>query len=356
MRKFLTKTAAFAATAAALVLAAGCSNDAAAPGAESASGLQVAATTTQLQDFVHNIGGDKVQVTGLLKPGSSAHSFDPSPADLKALAAADILLVNGAGLDDFIHSAVEASGFKGEIVTVADGVDLAEAAEITAAARGGAIHNPADASHDHSVDHDAEHDHGTHHAHGANGTIDPHIWTSPRYANAMLQPIAQALAAADSENAEFYRQNAAAYGAKLVALDEWLGNSFGQVDPAKKKFVSTHNALLYFLHDYQITYVGSVIPSFEDNAEPSAAELKTLVENIKAAGVPAIFVESSNSPRLNSTVAKEAGIPVVSDPIYADSLAAEGEASTYIGATISNARTMLTAWGYELSEPPAELQ
>lgn len=339
-------------TSALLLTTSGC----AAPNTGSGS-LQVAATTTQLQDFVQQIGKDKVTVTGLLKPGASAHSFDPSPADLKALASAKILIVNGAGLDDFVHNALEAAGFNGKIVTAAAEIDLAEAAHITAEARQNSTNtaNP-HAAHSHAEDTTSKHSHGSEHDHEANtSSYDPHIWTSLKFAQQMLNPITQALSAADPANAAYFEANAAAYAAQLKALDSWLGEQFAQVSAEKKKFVSTHNALLYFLHDYDIKFVGSIIPSFEDNAEPSAAEIAQLVAGIKTQKVPAVFLESSSSPRLNNMVAQEAGVPVITEPIYADSLAASGAASNYLGATLANARTMLNAWGYS-TEVPAQLQ
>lgn len=334
MKKFIRKSCVAVLTLAVIIGAAAC-----APSTrERAAGdkIRVAATTTQLQDFVQQIGAEHIELTRLLKPGASAHSFDPSPADLHALSRADILVVNGAGLDDFIHKAVEASGFKGKIVTAADGIDLTEAAEITEKMRAGG--GTAD------------------HAHGADSAIDPHIWTAPRYAAKMLQPITAALTQADSANAATYTANSQKYADKLKALDGFLKQQFTQVPVAKKQFVSTHSALLYFLHDYQIRFIGSVIPGFEDNAEPSAAEIKQLVANIKKYQVPAVFIESSSSDRLNNTVAKEAGVLVVTAPIYADSLAQDGDAASYIGATLANARTMLTAWGAQMGEVPSTVQ
>ncbi len=351
----------------------GCSNDTSAKGSDK---LEVAATTTQIQDFVTHIAGNKVRLHGLFKPGVSAHSFDPSPSELAALGDADLLILNGAELDDFIEPSIEASGFKGKTIKAAEGIDKARAKAETAAAEAQSpdAHNDhadsAEHPDEHHVEHgehgenhehsDAAHENSEHHAHEDehhhHGEINPHIWTSPEFARQMVEHIAAELIELDPKNADTYRKNADEYTGQLKELSDWAKAEFEKVDPQKRKFVSSHNSLLYYLNDNNIDYIGSVIPSFEDNAEPSAAEINTLVENIKKENVPAVFIESSVSGKLGETVAKEAGVPVVQKPIYADSLAASGQAANYIGATISNTLTILDAWGYKNVSVPSSLQ
>lgn len=360
---------ALAAGAAAILALAGCSAPSDA-GRGPDGGLRVVATTTQLADFAARVGGDDIELTGLLGPGASAHHFDPSPADLLALGEADVLIVNGAGLEGFIDSAVEASGFDGAVITASDGIDLAEAREITAEGAaeagpetgGGAQeeHEHADETESHSADEDhadenhAEADHDHDHDHG---DLNPHIWTSPRFAAGMVDEIARGLAAADPERADAFEQRAADYTARLDALDDWISAQFERVPEPERVLVSGHDSLRYYLHDYDIAFAGSLLPSFEDNAEPSAAEIDALVATIKARGVKAVFVESSMSPKLAQTVAREAGVAVVdAESLYTDSLAAEGEASSYIGATIHNTVTILEAWGVTPDPLPAELE
>lgn len=330
------------------------------PAAEGAGSdtLAVVATTTQLADFASHIGGDDIALTSLLQPGASAHHFDPSPKELVALSQADVLIVNGAELEGFIDSAIEASGFNGELVTAADGIDLAEAKEITAEgeleAETGEVtdhsgHDHAEHDHAEASDH-ADHDHGGdeagHEGHD-HGDLNPHIWTSPRYASAMAAEVARGLAAADPAHAADYETRAAAYEEQLAALDTWVGEQFAAVPAADRVLVSGHDSLRYFLHDYDIAYAGAIMPSFEDNAEPSAAELDALSAKIRDRGVRAIFVESSMSPKLAQTIARETGITVVDgDALYADSLGAAGSgAETYVDATVHNTRVILEAWG-----------
>lgn len=336
--------------------------------------LSVIATTTQLADFAREIGGDDVTVTALLPAGGSAHHFDPSPKDLLALGAADVLVVNGAGLEGFIDSAVDASGFSGNTVTAADGIDLDSAMEVMA--------HDEEAGHDgHNHEHPGEHDiadtdasanahdaveHADHEGHD-HGPLNPHLWTSPRYAAQMAAEVARGLVAADPENAEHYERRAAAYEAKLSVLDAWAAEQFARVPEAERVLVSGHNSLSYFLHDYDIEFVGAIMPSFEDNAEPSAAEIDDLVAAIRQHRVQAIFVESSMSSKLAAAIARESGVRLVGahgsgadgtgeDTLYADTLGAAGSgAETYIAATVHNTKLILDAWGYPADEPPASI-
>ncbi|MBT1035775.1 zinc ABC transporter substrate-binding protein [Canibacter sp. lx-45] len=323
--------------------------------------LEVTVSTTQINDFVSQIAGDKVNLHRLLKPGASAHGFDPSPAELAALKKSDLLVLNGAGLDSFMDPVITSSGFKGKKISAVDGIDKKRAEAETTAAKE-ALEAIGESADEHSDEHSDEqgneqaNENGDEHDEDRYGAINPHIWTSPEFVRQIVNYIAKELAELDPANATTYTQNATAYGAKLDELNRWIKSEYAKVDPAKKKFVSSHNALVYYLSENNIEYVGGVIPSFEDNAEPSAAEINTLVQNIKTKNVPAVFVESSVSSRLGETVAREAGVPIVQDPIYADSLAASGEAASYIGSIISNTRTILKAWGYPDVSVPSSLK
>ncbi|WP_336652523.1 MULTISPECIES: metal ABC transporter substrate-binding protein [unclassified Leucobacter] len=330
--------------------------------ADASDGLKVVATTTQLTDFASQVGGADIALTGLLAPGGSAHHFDPTPAELLALSEADVLIVNGAGLETFIDGAIEASGFDGRIITAVDGLDSELLREITA--EGGEAHEheagheaDAHAAEEAAGDHaqgEEEHDHD-------HGDVNPHIWTSPRNAAGMVQEIATGLSEADPAHAADYAARAQGYLDQLDQLDTWIAAQFERVPAADRVLVSGHDSLRYYLHDYGITFAGSILPSFEDNAEPSAADIDALVASITERGVKAVFVESSMSPKLARTIAAEAGVEVIdAESLYADSLGAPGAqsggADTYIGATVHNTRVILEAWGVTPDPLPASLQ
>ena len=297
--------------------------------------FNVVATTTQVTEFTRAVVGDTGTVTGLIQPNQSAHSFDPSAKQLLALSQADAVVINGADLEPWISDALAAANFSGEIIDASTGIELLAAGE---------------AEEDHAAHADEEE-----HAHGEG---DPHIWTSPLNAQVMVNNIASGLEAVNPADATLMEENAVAYSEQLGILNEWIVENFDQVPVAQRLLVTNHDAFTYFVSEYGITFVGSIIPSFDDNAEPSAAELDSLIALIKESGATAVFSESSISPKLATTIANEAGVKVYSgeDALYSDSLGVAGsDGETYIKATIHNVTMLMTAWGYPVIPVPAML-
>ncbi len=297
--------------------------------------FQVVATTTQVTEFTRAVVGDTGTVTGLIQPNQSAHSFDPSAKQLLALSQADAVVINGADLEPWITDALAAANFSGDIIDASTGIELLAAGE---------------AEEDHAAHADEEE-----HAHGEG---DPHIWTSPLNAQVMVKNIAAGLEAVNPADATLMEENAVAYSEQLDILNEWIVENFDQVPAAERLLVTNHDAFTYFVSEYGITFVGSIIPSFDDNAEPSAAELDSLIALIKESGATAVFSESSISPKLATTIASEAGVKVYSgeDALYSDSLGVAGsDGETYIKATIHNVTMLMTAWGYPVIPVPAML-
>lgn len=297
--------------------------------------FQVVATTTQVTEFTRAVVGDTGTVTGLIQPNQSAHSFDPSAKQLLALSQADAVVINGADLEPWITDALSAANFSGEIIDASTGIELLAAGE---------------AEEDHAA-HAAEDEH-------AHGEGDPHIWTSPLNAQVMVKNIATGLEAVNPADATVMEDNAASYTAQLASLNEWVMANFDQVPVDQRLLVTNHDAFTYFVSEYGITFVGSIIPSFDDNAEPSAAEMDALIALIKQSGAKAVFSEASISPKLAKTIASEAGVKVYSgdNALYSDSLGVTGsDGETYIKATIHNVTMLMNAWGYPVLPLPAEL-
>ncbi|GAA1058961.1 metal ABC transporter substrate-binding protein [Agromyces bracchium] len=342
------RLSAFALGAASVTLLAGCST----AGSSESDGVQVVATTTQVADFTREVAGESAEVTGLLEPGQSAHSFDPSAAQLLALGSADALVVNGAGLESWIDDAVAASGFDGVLIDASTGIEL-EATDDEHAADDHAD----EASDDHAEDEHADEATGDH-AEDEHADGNPHIWTDPVLAERMVANIAEGLETVPGIDADAIGENAADYTARLDALDAWIDENIATVPVEDRLLVTNHDAFTYFLHAYDITFVGSVIPSFDDNAEPSAAEIDALVERIAETGVRAVFSEASISPKAAETIADEAGVAVYSgeDALYGDSLGQPGsDGETYLGSQVHNVELILESWGVEPSALPAVL-
>ncbi|MGY4858868.1 metal ABC transporter substrate-binding protein [Cryobacterium sp. AP23] len=337
------------AVSASLVLA-GCSASGSAASAGSADDLKVVATTTQIADLTRNIVGDTagVEVTQLIQPNQSAHSYDPSVADLTALGSADVLVINGVGLEEWLDDAITASGFDGVTIDSDEGIAI----------QGGEAGHEEEAHDDEAAGTDdasteagtEEHDHD-----GGN----PHIWTAVSNAETMTATIADGLAAASAGHAADFEANEAVYAGQLAALDGWIHENIDAVPADQRLLVSNHDAFGYFTAAYGITYVGSVIPSFDDNAEPSAAEIDALVDAITATGVKAVFSEASINPKAADTIAAEAGVTVYSgdDALYGDSLGpADSDGATYIASQLHNVSLILQSWGVTPSAVPADLQ
>jgi len=297
-------------TVAVALLLAGCGDDGG--GGSAATGnsetLRVVATTTQVQDFARVIGGDQVQVTGILKPNVDAHDYEPSPADLDAIARADVLIENGVGLEEWLQDTIRSAGFDGTLVDASQGVQLREG--------------------------------GEEHAEGK----DPHIWMDPRNAKVMVANIERGLAEARPSDAAGFKTNLDGYTAQLDALDASIAERIGGL--ANKKLVTNHDAFHYYVDRYGLEFVGSIIPSFDTSAELSAKSVQDLVAKIKATKVKAIFSESSLPPETAEAIGREAGIKVVAgeDALYGDALGPAGsDADTYLKMMEHNTSTIVAA-------------
>ena len=297
------RIALLAACLAALALAAaGCSGADGAGGGEGGR-LRVVATTTQVADLAANVGGDRVQVTSLLKPGVDAHDYEPSPADLDAIARADVVLENGVGLEEWLGDTIESSGFDGPVVETSQGVRLRQ----------------------------------------VDGEPDPHIWQNPRNARQMAVNIERGLATADPAAAAAFAASLAAYTRQLDALDAEVERQIDSL--ASRKIVTNHDAFGYYLDRYGLELVGSVIPSFDSSAELSGRDIRDLVARIKASGARAVFSETSLPPRTAETIGREAGVKVVTgeDALYGDSLGPPGsDGDTYLKMIRHNTRTIVS--------------
>ncbi|MFT6534063.1 MAG: zinc/manganese transport system substrate-binding protein/manganese [Alpinimonas sp.] len=301
--------------------------------------LAIVATTTQVADFSRQVAGSAGTVTGLVQANQSVHGFDPSAKNLLDLGAADVLVTSGVDLESWLDDAIAASGFDGTVIDSSTGVTLLAAGETDG------DHAEEDAAH---ADEEA-------HDHGAN---DPHIWTNPANAILMVNNIEAGFAVADPTQSSAFETNAATYVEQLTALNDWATASIDQVPLDERLLVSNHDAFTYFYNAYGITFVGSIIPSLDDNAEPSAAELDTLIAAIEESGAKAVFSETSISPKLAETIAQEAGVIVYSgeDALYSDSLGAPGSpGETYLSSTIHNVTMLMDSWGYEALPLPATL-
>ncbi|MCY3543638.1 MAG: zinc ABC transporter substrate-binding protein [Chloroflexi bacterium] len=190
-------------------------------------------------------------------------------------------------------------------------------------------------------DHDDHDDHGhdDHHGHD-HGEFDPHFWHDLVRVQVALTDVAVRLSVLDPAGADTYMANATAYNAELDELHHWSEEQLGTIPEDHRLLVTTHEAFGYFAHVYDFKVVGTILP-WTTEVEPTPAEIAELSDDIEAYGVSAIFSETTISDRVAKAIADETGISLHS--LYSESLAADGEASTYIGMFRANVNTIVEA-------------
>ncbi len=250
--------------------------------------LTVVTTTTVLADFVRQVGGARVTVHALVPKGGDVHTFDPAPSDAAQLSQADLLVMNGLGLDDWLLAFAEQAGAR-------------DAAVVTLAT------NHAD------VDYISD---------------NPHLWMNPAYASIYVDQLRLKLIEIDADGQQTYDANAAAYDDSLIALDDWARGQLATIPAAGRRVVSFHDAFPYLAAAYDLEIVDVLVAA--PGQDPSPAEVVRVIEAIRSSGVKAILAEAQFSDELADTIAAETGVVVVRD-LYTDSLG-DPPVDTYEGA------------------------
>ena len=267
--------------------------------------IDVVASFSILGDMVQQVGSDRVHVTTLVGQDSDAHVYQPTPADAKAVAKTRLLIVNGLGFEGWIERLVEASGYKGKVVTATAGVEPRKI-----------------------VDHDL-------------GEIDPHTWQSLANARIYVRNIADELAAVDPAGAETYRSNAERYLKEIDADEAQVREAVASLPVERRKVVTSHDAFGYFSAAYGIEFHAAV--GFSTEAEASAGDVAKLIRQIKKEKITAVFVENISDRRLIDQIVRETGARI-GGTLYSDALSkADGPAGTYLGMMRHNIRVLIAA-------------
>lgn len=250
--------------------------------------VRVVTTSSVFADLARNVGGERVVVTSLVPKGLDVHTYQVTPADLRAVSSADLFVMNGLGLDDWLEKTIRSVGSGAPVLKL--GVDLP-----------GAVLLPGDTP----------------------ATRNPHLWMDVTYAAAYATRLADAFKsadaaqAADTAHAADIDMTAAAYVRRLVELDAWVRQQIETIPAANRRFVLFHNAFPYFARAYGLTIVGVAVEA--PGQDPSAGEIAALIDQIKATGVKAIFSEAQFPTTLVDQIARETGATVVSN-LYDDTL------------------------------------
>jgi ABC-type Zn uptake system ZnuABC Zn-binding protein ZnuA len=280
--------------------------------------LRVVATTSIVGDVVAQVGGDQIETQQLIPLGVDPHAFEPTPQDARALAEADVVFINGFGLEAFTADLIQQAGSGAPVISVSVGIA------------------PLPFEGEQHEEH--EEGEGEDHEHGA----DPHTWLDPNNVMRWTENIEETLSALDPDHAATYAANGDRYRASLAQLDGEIRQAIARIPAENRKLVTDHDELGYFADEYGFTIVGAVIPGTSSLAEPSAAQLAELLDVVAAERVPAVFVSSIVNPSLVETFAADAGIQVVT--LYAHSLTdAEGPAPSYLDLMRYNANAIAEA-------------
>jgi ABC-type Zn uptake system ZnuABC Zn-binding protein ZnuA len=251
--------------------------------------LQVVTSFLPIQSHTLAIVGDKADVKQLLGKDTGPHDFQLSPADVKTLSDADLLIINGAGIEEWLGELIKKSGNKNLVVVdTSKGIKLVESPE------------EIEIGHDHTHVLDREHSHS--HGDGAN----PHIWLDPVIAKKQAANIADALQKADPSNASAYAENGKVYEAKLATLDSDYRSILAPLP--NKNLVTFHDAFPYLAARYKMNYVGAV--SEFPEKDPTPKQLAALVDKIRSLKVGVLFAENGYAPGLLKKIAAETGAKV----------------------------------------------
>jgi ABC-type Zn uptake system ZnuABC Zn-binding protein ZnuA len=245
--------------------------------------LPVIATSSVFADLVRNVGGDLVTVSSLVPPNSDVHTYSPKPSDVRALAGARVVFMNGLGLDDWLNRTIGSVANHAPVVQLA--VDLP----------GATLQAGED----------------------PNGPANPHLWLNVAYAQGYVDRIAASLAQADPPHAAAYADQAKAYRARLGDLDAWVRQQIATIPAPNRRIVALHDAFPYFAAAYGLEIVGVAVAA--PGQDPNAAYTAALIDAIRAKHVTAIFSEAQFPPKFVEQLAQEAGVTVVAT-LYDDSI------------------------------------
>jgi ABC-type Zn uptake system ZnuABC Zn-binding protein ZnuA len=277
----------------------------------SGNGLRVVAVETFLADMAQNVAGDRFKVDSLVPAGVDPHSFEPVPQDVAKIAACQVLIINGAGLESWLQKVLDNAGGTRLVIVASAGLKSRTP-------------GPGEV-----VDTDI------------NG--DPHFWLDPNNVNQYVENIRAGFTQVDPAGIDNYSRNAQAYDKKLSDLDAWIKAQVAQVPPARRLLVTNHESLGYFADRYGFKVIGTIIPSVSTGSSPSAQQLAALVERIKSAGAPAIFLETGANPELARQIAAETGVKVVTGLYTHSTTPPGGEAPDYISMMRYNVQAIVNA-------------
>jgi ABC-type Zn uptake system ZnuABC Zn-binding protein ZnuA len=324
------------------IILASCSPDNPEP-ASAETSITVLASTPFLADMAQNVAGDRLVINSLIPLGVDPHVFEPTPQDVAKVSNSQVLIINGAGFEEFIDNLLQQVQRDPLVIEASLGLKMRD----THAHDDGHAH---DDDHAHDDAHDDDHAHDDVHAHdddhdehGHSHDGDPHFWLNPLFAIHYVKNIRDGLSEIDPEGSEIYAANADAYIARLQDLDRWISDEVSQIPSERRMLVTNHDSFGYFADQYGFEVTGTIIPSVHTGSSPSPQDMVRLIEQIRHTGAPAIFLETGVNPSMAEQIARETGI-IIAPPLYSHSPSTEeGQAPDYISMMEYNTRVIVEA-------------
>lgn len=266
-----------------------------------ADDMKVVASFSILGDMVAQVVGDHADVTTIVGPDADAHVYQPSVADARAVAEADVIFVNGMGFETWSDTLIAESGTEGTVYVATEGVTPV------------------------FVD----------------GEIDPHAWNALTNGVVYVQNIADAMSEAMPDHATEFQANAASYISTLYALHADTLQRLAALPEDRRTVVTAHDAFGYLADAYGMNFIAPI--GIDTEAEPSAQELASLITQIREDGVAALFVENISSPALVQQIADETGLEI-GGQLFSDALSERGgPATSYLAMFEHNLGQLLAA-------------
>jgi ABC-type Zn uptake system ZnuABC Zn-binding protein ZnuA len=275
--------------------------------AQAADKVRVSSFSTILTEIAQQVGGDRVEVTGHVKPGVDPHEFEPKPEDLKIVGDAQLILLSAKHMESYVGKLKEATGTKGDMVEVGDGF--------------ASLKLKSEKDPDKVIE-------------------DPHWWQSVANTGKAVKIVRDELIKVSPADKAVFTENAAKYLSKLDALEKWVKNELAKLPRDKRKLVTSHDAFQYFARENGFTI--HAIEGISSEDQPSSKKVGDIVAAIKAEGVKAIFPESIENPKVLTEITRETGVKIA-PPLYADGLGDTPEASTYEAMYKHNVTTIVEA-------------
>ena len=263
--------------------------------------LKVVATFSILADMVREVGGSAVEVSALVGPNADAHVYEPTPADVRRVARADLVVANGLRFEGWIDRLIASSGYRGKVVVASAGIVPLQ----------------------------------------LGGGADPHAWQNLANGQRYAETLRAALVAAAPERSAEINAQAASYVARMAALDQDTRSRIAALPESRRRVITSHDAFGYFAAAYGVRFIAP--RGWTTGSEPSAETVARIVRQARETQASALLVENISDPRLIERIAREAHLRVGGE-LYSDALSAPGTAAdTYIHMFEHNVRTLLDA-------------